>query len=119
MVTSVHVQAPEITLEGDLSGNNLSKLLANIEAATGGGNDPTAKKDSGKPAKKLQVDDFIIAGGKIHLQLNMAGGKSATVPLPEIHLTDLGQGTDGITAAGSRKGGFESHFGKRHQSGPH
>ncbi len=27
------------------------------------------------------------------------GAKSATVPLPEIHLTNLGQGADGITVA--------------------
>ncbi len=99
IITSVNIQAPEITLEGDLAGNNLSKILANLEESTSGGKDPTAQKDNGKPAKKLQVDDLVISGGRIHLQLNMLGGKSATVPLPEIHLSDLGKGSDGITAA--------------------
>ena len=99
VVTSVNIQGPEIMLEGDLTGNNLSKILANIDEATGAGQDPTAHKDNGKPAKKLQVDDLIISGGKIHLQLNMLGGRSATVPLPEIHLTNLGKGSDGLTAA--------------------
>lgn len=99
IVTSFNIQGPEINLEGDLAGNNLSKILANIEEATGGGKDPSAQKENGKPAKKLEVDDLIISGGKIHVQLNMLGGKSATVPLPEIHLTDLGKGSDGLTSA--------------------
>ena len=52
-------------------------------------------------SKKLQVDDFLISGGKINLSVDAGplGGKSATVPLPEIHLTNLGTGPDGITAA--------------------
>ena len=47
------------------------------------------------------MDDFVISGGKINLSIDAGplGGKSATVPLPEIHLTNLGSGPDGITAA--------------------
>jgi hypothetical protein len=92
------VQAPEITFETDLKGNNLSKIVANLQAATGGSSsgDASAEKKAGK---KLQVDDFLITGGKIHVTVTALGGRSATVPLPEIHLTSLGQGPDGITAA--------------------
>lgn len=99
IIRSINVQAPEITFETDLKGNNLSKILANSQAAGGeGGSNSTAKQDS-KASRKLQVDDFLISGGKIHVFMTAFGGKSATVPLPEIHLTGLGQGPDGITAA--------------------
>ena len=99
IIRSINVQAPEITFETDLKGNNLSKILANLQAAGGeGGSSATAKQDS-KASRKLQVDDFLISGGKIHISVTALGGKSATVPLPEIHLTGLGQGPDGITAA--------------------
>src|SRR6266702_4272761 len=37
VIKSVNVHAPEITFETDLKGNNLSKIVANIQAATGGG----------------------------------------------------------------------------------
>ena len=99
VVRSVNVEAPEITFEGDLKGNNLSKILQNIEAATGGDKDSSksSEKKSGSSQKKLQVDEFNIIGGKINLSLTMLGGKSATVPLPDIHLKDLGTGPDGIT----------------------
>ena len=100
VIRSVDVQAPEITFETDLKGNNLSKIIANVDETTGGADkakpsDPAQKKAS----KKLQVDDFRITGGKIHVSVTALGGQSVTVPLPEIHLTGLGQGPEGITAA--------------------
>ena len=100
-VKEVNVQAPEITFEGGLKGNNLSKLLDNVQAATGGSEKNSGAAQSKAASKKLQVDDFVISGGKINLSIDAGplGGKSATVPLPEIHLTNLGIGPDGITAA--------------------
>lgn len=100
IVKSINVQGPEVTFETDLKGNNLSKLLANVQASTGGTDKEPSREPAGsKPAKKLQVDDFLITGGKIHVSLTALAGQKATVPLPEIHLTNLGQGSDGITAA--------------------
>ncbi|HKS38486.1 MAG TPA: hypothetical protein VJW76_14935 [Verrucomicrobiae bacterium] len=101
-VTHVNVQAPEITFEGGLKGNNLSKLLDNVQSgSSGGGATSAGTAESSAASKKIQVDDFLISGGKIHLSIDVpgVGAKSATVPLPEIHLTGLGQGADGITAA--------------------
>ncbi len=100
VIRSVDVQAPEITFETDLKGNNLSKIMANVDETTGGGA-KTKPSDSAekKAAKKLQVDDFRITGGKIHVSVTALGGQSVTVPLPEIHLSGLGQGPEGITAA--------------------
>jgi uncharacterized protein involved in outer membrane biogenesis len=98
VIRSINVQAPEITFETDLKGNNLSKIIANLPGASNGSGstNPSAEK---KASKKLQVDNFVIGGGKIHVTVTALGGQSATVPLPEIHLTSLGQGPDGITAA--------------------
>jgi hypothetical protein len=91
---SVSVQGPEITFEGNLSGNNLSKILANLEESS------TSEKSSpSKSGKKIEVEDFVLQGGKINLNLTIVGSKSATVPLPDIHLTDLGRSSGGLTAA--------------------
>jgi len=100
-VKEVRVEAPEITFEGGLKGNNLSRLLDNVQAATGGSEKTGAASQSKAASKKLQVDDFVISGGKINLSVDAGplGAKSATVSLPEIHLTELGQDANGITAA--------------------
>jgi uncharacterized protein involved in outer membrane biogenesis len=103
VIKSIQVQAPEITFETDLTGNNLSKILDNLQASTGesqpGGAKPAQPSQPAKAGKKLEVDDFLITGAKLHVSVTGLGGQSATVPLPEIHLVDLGKGPDGITPA--------------------
>lgn len=102
VVKSVHVMAPEITLEGNLKGNNLSTILANVESSLGldkkRDTQTAPAAEAQKPGKKIQVDDFLFSGAKVTLSLTELGGKSTTIPLPDIHLTDLGKGSDGITA---------------------
>ena len=98
VVRSIRVEAPEITFEGSLSGNNLSKLLENVEATTSSATSKPETADQ-KTQRKIQVDDFLITGGRINLSVTMLGSKSATVPLPDIHLTGLGAGPEGITVA--------------------
>ncbi len=98
IIESIQVQAPEITFETDLRQNNLGKILSNMEGEPGAAKEPAQPKEA-KPGKKLEVDDFLIQGGKIQVSVTTLGGKSATVPLPEIHLKDLGKGGDGITSA--------------------
>jgi uncharacterized protein involved in outer membrane biogenesis len=94
VIKSVRVEAPEITFELGAGGNNLSKILANVEAATGGKSAPAESA----PGKKLQVDEFLITGAKVRVGAT-ALGSTAPILLPEIRLSNLGTGPDGITAA--------------------
>jgi hypothetical protein len=101
VVRSIHVESPEITFEGGLGGNNLSKIMDNVNGmAQQGGPVSTNAAGKPKPAKKIEVDDFLITGAKVHGTLVLLGGKELTLPsltIPEIHLTDLGKGSDGLT----------------------
>ncbi len=55
VVHSINVQAPEITFEGSLSGNNLSKILENIQASAAalGGSPEATKKNEPGAGKKI------------------------------------------------------------------
>jgi hypothetical protein len=99
-VTHIKVIAPEITFEGNLgTKNNLSKILENVEAATGGtGTNAPSPAGSGA-SQKLQVDDFLISGAKVNISMTILAGKTYTVTIPDIHFSNLGTGPDGITAA--------------------
>jgi len=102
IVTSVNVQEPQITFETDVLSSNLKKILNNLDESSGeSGKEPAPSAEkAGKPAKKFEVDDLLIKGGKVHVIANVLGNsQSATVPLPEIHLQNLGKDSDGITAA--------------------
>jgi len=100
VVDKVDIQAPEITFEGSLSGNNLSKILDNIEAATGG-EKPAEKTDGAKKSqKKFFVKDLLVKGGQIHVGITTPlGSQSATLPLPDVHLQNIGSRDNGVTAA--------------------
>jgi len=100
-VDEVRIQAPEITLEQALSGSNLNKILENINQAVESETPSKEKKteEKEKPAKKIYIRNVSIEGGKIHLSLKLAGGKSLTVPLPPLHLAELGSPEKGITPA--------------------
>lgn len=103
-VTHVRIVEPQITFEGTLgTANNLSKILENVEASTGGGTSAPGDNAKAEPAgsgasTKLQVDDFLIRGAKVSVSMTMLGGKALTVTIPDIHFTDLGTGPEGITA---------------------
>ena len=98
VIKSVEVREPEITFEGNpLGANNLKKIMDNVNAFTAGlsggpSTNAAAKPAEKQPGKKLQVDDFLITGAKVHFN-------GATLPLPDIHLQNLGTGPDGITPA--------------------
>jgi len=94
VVRSIHVVAPEITFEGNpLTGNNnISKIMDNLDdASKSAAAAPATSNAAAKPAKKIEVDDFLISDAKVHFN-------GLTLPLPPVHLTGLGQGPDGITA---------------------
>jgi uncharacterized protein involved in outer membrane biogenesis len=106
VIHSIELKAPEITFEGNpLGENNLTKIMANVNAMTGPAdraatNAPAAATPAEKKAgKKLEVDDFVITGATVHANITGLLNQVVTLPLPDIHLTDLGKGTDGITAA--------------------
>jgi uncharacterized protein involved in outer membrane biogenesis len=93
IIRSVRVEAPEITFEGSpFSGNNLNTILKNVNAATKSSGPAATNTATQKPAKKLQVDDVLITGAKVNFN-------GVVLPLPDIHLANLGKGPDGITPA--------------------
>jgi uncharacterized protein involved in outer membrane biogenesis len=102
VIRSINIQAPEITFETDLKSSNLKKILANLEETSGGGSGKakTSTPETEKKAnKKLEVDEFVISGAKVNVNISSMVGKAATVTIPEIRLTDLGTGPEGITVA--------------------
>ncbi len=105
IVHSVNVQAPDINVEGGITQNNLTKILDNTQGSASQAetkkNQPESQKKAPeeKAARKMEVDDFVISGAKVHYTGSLSGGKTITLPIPDIHLSNLGTGPEGITAA--------------------
>ena len=75
-------------------------VLANLKGTSGSKVSATPKEPTPEAAsKKLQVDDFLFSKAKVAVQLDVPGVKPLALTLPDIHVTQLGTGPDGITPA--------------------
>ena len=105
VIHSVEIRAADINFEGNPFGeSNLKKLLDNVNAIAAGAattNQPAAAAPAGgtKPAKKLEVDDFVLSGVKVTARISGLTGEPLSLTIPDIHLTNLGTGANVITAA--------------------
>ena len=101
VVKSIRIAAPEINYEGDVLTDNLRTILKNMSGDSSGAAATNAvPKDAGKPGKRLQVDEFIISGAKVNVNVNVNGLAKVSEPvvIPDIKLPPLGQGPEGITS---------------------
>ena len=101
VVRSIRVESPSVTFEGGLAGNNLSQILDNMNSTGQGGGTLSTNVAAAPPSeKKFEVDDLMVTGAIVQVFINGAGvSKSQEITLPDIHLTNLGAGGEGITAA--------------------
>lgn len=100
VIHHIRLDAPVITFEGGLKGNNLSDLVNNMK--TGKEDEPEDEEATDEEeqaiSRKFQVDEISLTGATLHAIIKELGDETNTFVLPDIKLTDLGTGPDGITA---------------------
>ena len=100
IIKTINIDGPEITLENDGTSINLEKIKSNLPSTPSDPKSAENTKSDGKPAKKLEVDEFVVSNAKVHVMLTTPlGAQSATVKIPTINLKDLGTSPEGITPA--------------------
>jgi hypothetical protein len=101
IIEEILIDGPEITYEGGPSGSNISKIQDNVTAfgksATpkGAAESKSPKKDPTQ--KKVQINHFILKNAQVNASASMLKGKALTIPLPDIHLRDIGKESGGVT----------------------
>ncbi len=94
-IKRIVINNPEITLEKTLHGSNLDRIMANIQDFTGtAGRAAPAKPGSGR---QLIIDDLLITNGTVRLSATVLEGRAVTVPLPTIHLREIGRKSGGAS----------------------
>jgi uncharacterized protein involved in outer membrane biogenesis len=106
VVESINVKGLVITLEGGLRDNNLKKIENNLNEYVGNSstaanstsaNSTAPSTSPAKPERKLQVNDLVIRNATLQVKTKISAGRTITLSIPEIHLTNLGSGPEGIT----------------------
>ena len=98
VIDSVNIQSPEITIEGGLKDNNLTKILANVNETAGASSSGKTSETAGGE-KKIVIRDLKITGAKVNLNTLLSAGQTVTLNIPDIHLTNVGNDTAGVTSA--------------------
>ncbi len=96
IINELIIDDPEFDYETklpDVTTNNVSQLLANIEQFAGSGSKTPAAK-GGQPVK-IEVKKFRLTNAKV--SVGVGGMKPVTVPMPDISMDNLGSDQGGIT----------------------
>ncbi|MBR6022356.1 MAG: AsmA family protein [Kiritimatiellae bacterium] len=95
VVNRVLVESASLTYEQRLS-SNIGTLLEKFESDA---EKEEEEKDSA-PSKKVIIRDLQVNGTSVNLAVAGTMGHSATIPLPSVHLTDIGAPKDDSDSSG-------------------
>lgn len=115
IVDRIEVITPEITYEKIGKNDNFNAILNNITKTSD--SEKRSKETSEKEGsgKKLIIRNFIVKDGKVNLDLSVYGIKDKqkiSVPLPNIHLKDIGKKKNGASPSEAFKEIFAALYGK-------
>ena len=98
VLKEVLIAAPEATYEFASGGSNFDVLQRNAQAYARTMGAGGAKKDEKKgEGPKLIIDNLYVRDGKVGVSHAVLKGKQLDVPLPNIHLKDIGKDKKGAT----------------------
>lgn len=97
VIDRIYVGGPEITYEVGLKGSNIGAIQEKAAPSTPTEEQPEPAKQPAKEAKKVQINDFLVESGRIHVSTVGMAGHAMTIPLPTIHLTDIGKESGGAS----------------------
>jgi len=103
LIKQISVIKPDVIYEHASGGSNLDAIQRNVDgyvAAHGGGKGES--KDKG-PGKKFIIENFYLKDGKAEVSAEILKGKTVSVPIPDLHLTDIGKKSNGATAGEAAK----------------
>jgi uncharacterized protein involved in outer membrane biogenesis len=101
VIKRIYVNAPEINYELGLGTSNIGKIMDGLSRGKEGEPEKKEEKPAAKTegGKKVVIEDLLIEGGMIKIAAKIAGGVGAPVPLPPVHLTNVGKEEGGASVA--------------------
>ncbi len=114
IVDRIEVISPEITYEKKGAMDNFHTILNNITKTSNSEKQTQQESKKEGAGKKIIIKDFVVKNGKVNLALSVygLGEKQISSPLPDIHLTNIGEKDKGTSPAEAFKEVFAALYGK-------
>jgi hypothetical protein len=102
VIKRIVIVKPDITYELGPGGSNLQAIQRNVNRNTGSSSaapakEPATGRQSGS-GKKVVIDDLVIKDATAHVSASLMQGQALAVPLPDLHLRNIGRESNGATA---------------------
>lgn len=97
VVEKIEVIEPVITFERGKDTDNLKKILENIRAFVGEGEEQESSEK--ELERKILIRDFYVKSGKVHISIPGLSSEVIQANLPDIHLEDIGGMKEGAPPA--------------------
>lgn len=100
VIKRIVIDSPDVNYEKGSDGTNFDAIQRNIaKALAAGSNGPAQTSASGKPAKKIIVDEFVIRHAHARATSPALLGQTVSATLPDVVMHNLGRAEGGITPA--------------------
>ena len=105
VIEEITIDGPEVTYEGMLAKSNFGTILDNVQSVSSPGPSPKPGGPPAQPArsaeKKILIKELNLTNGRVAVWVGtgVLGNQSLSVPLPDIHLKDIGKDSGGATVA--------------------
>ncbi len=96
VIKDILVMEPDIIFEKLDGVSNFDALLNNIEAYTG---ESEASDEDGSSAPKIVIENLRVQDAKVGASFKLIEGKALSLPMPDIHLKDIGKDKGGASPA--------------------
>lgn len=97
-IKELTVIKPEVTYEYAPIGSNLDVLQRNTERSRARQRDNTKKSQDSESEKKLVIEHLYLKNGTVNVSAAVLNGDLIEVPIPDLHLQDIGKKSNGTTA---------------------
>ncbi len=103
LIKEISIIKPDISYEYASGGSNLDLIQHNVDRYVSENLGGKSESKDKSPSKKLIIENVYIKDGKADVSAEILKGKAMSVPLPDIHLTNIGKKSNGATAGEAAK----------------
>jgi uncharacterized protein involved in outer membrane biogenesis len=98
VIKQISIVKPDVTYELSTEGSNLGVIQRNVDRYVGQGRAGTTSQAEHDQGKKLVIEDLTIKNATATVSTAVMRGPPVSVPIPDLHLRNIGKSSGGATA---------------------
>jgi hypothetical protein len=98
-IREISVVQPQLTYEHASKGSNLDVIQRHVQAYVASHAGAGAQGEGASRPTRVILDQLDVQGARADVSAEMLQGKTISVPLPGLHLRDIGKQAGGVTPA--------------------